>query len=404
VTTERVNRANAALRDHTQFIEDHRAGSLAEKIEGPLLDVTRDIFDPRYGHEEFIYGEYDGTFQGMLSGMASKAMTFAVTQDLMRELELTLEMLEEEGIDWLPMKEHHLPTKCGFILFPYGIKNENFFNGEGKTKKIIDAKTGEIHTYEIDEGCGDVWWIDGFMWNVSERVARDGYAGTPSRGVQIFPLTRWRGREDDRPFRAQGQPNRLKGLTVPNVVASDTTSWKFDGEGEVEWVNPPVPQAALDDPDLPKQMEQMAATRIAIRSIVWATFRWLTDEIWIPEYADRPTRRKAMRVKPIIHENRPEDGDVVIVDLRPERKEALAGWEEGDDPPWWRCRWTVRGHYARRRVAIRDEAGVPVGATRGPDAVRDVTYTYKKVWIEEFVKGPDNMPLVFKDKVGVLNR
>lgn len=64
-------------------------------------------------------------------------------------------------------------------------------------------------------------------------------------------------------------------------------------------------------------------------------------------------------------------------------------------------RWSVSPHWARRRVATRDDAGNIIGSTRG---VEGKDWTYRRVYIARYTKGPEDRPLVLKDTVGVLRR
>jgi hypothetical protein len=347
----------------------------------------------------------------MMREIVNKAMTFTVTTDLMREIVLTTEMMTEEGIDWLPLLPHHVPARTGLILFPYGVEITDFYTRPMHEERVFDKRDGQFHTYVLDQGGGDRWFIDGFLWEHSDRVSKDGHAGTPSNGLMIYPLTRWRGRDDDRPFR--GLRHHNPEMHPPELVASDSTAWAFDQPGEVEWIDPVVnweishengtvkiPSDQLDE----EGIATLNLVRWQTRSLIWSTFRWLMDEVWIDEWADRAATKRMKRARPIIHENPlQEDGQIVIVDLRAERKEFVAKFGPSE-PPWWRCRWTVRGHWAKRRYAIRDEKGKAVGPTRGAGAIEGETYYIKPKWIEEFEKGPDNAPLILKDKVGVLDR
>ena len=402
--SQRTRRASEAVEIHYDFMDGCRMGSDKDVIESPLLDVTRDPYDVRYGHGDFMYGEGQ-TFQDWLKRIVNEARTFTATTDLWREVMLTLDMLVEEGIDWLPLQPQHVPADSGFIIFPYGVKVPHHIdNGMGE-RRNLDGTTAYW-----DEGGGTEWWIDGFIWTINNKVAADGVAGPPSDGITLIPLTRYRDDDNHRPFRLSAKLNPSR--RPPRWVASDLTGWAFDKDGQFEWgelapesagQNALAFGAGADDPE--GYIADLVHHRDWLRMLVWATFRWLTEEVWIPEVPDRPKLIKKMkRARPVIHENTMEDGEIVIVDLRLERKEAVAKGDAGGEPPWWRTRWIVRGHYAKRRFAIRDEHGNAVGPVRGEGAVEGETFYYKKVKIEPFIKGPDSAPLVLRDRVGVLTR
>jgi hypothetical protein len=405
--TERTRRATEAVETHLAFLDQRFAGSQADRIEGNLLDPARDRSDPRYGHEQFLYADGGGTFQGWLRAIADRAMTFTATTDLMREIVLTQEMMTEEGLDYLPLLPHHVPAKSGIMFFPYGVEHPFTRDLGQRTVTKFNVNEG-IRKYLIDDGCGDRHFIDGFLWDVNDRVSKDGHGGAPVNGITVILLTRWRGRADDRPFRLHmtAEPD----ARPPEIVGSDMTAWAFDEPGQEAWINPDF---LAEDPhhriqelgfDKDELIEHLEDNRWFIRSLVWSTFRWLSEEVWLGERADRATSRRLQRARPDFGGRTPEDGDILIVDLRKERKDAIEAAEGEGIPPWWRCRWTVRGHWAKRRTSIIDANGHSAGPVRGPDSVEGVTFAYKHVWIEPYIKGPDDAPLVYKDKVGVLDR
>jgi hypothetical protein len=395
--SERTRRATEASMIHADFIEGCRPGSPKDMFESSLLDVTNDPNDVRYGHQDFVYRGLG--FQGMLKKTASEAMTFAITTTLMDEIRVTLDFLHSENIDFLPLRREMVPCDSGFVVFPFGIDISDvleFVEDAGLSKKRTLGPNGWVTNF-MDLGGGDRWFIDGFMWCTSEIVAHD-LDLRPTEGVLLFPLTRWRGRDDDRPFRLHRHID--KSQLPPEFVASDCTGWAWDAEGQTEWDEATWgeyyknPKARTD--------EFNEAVKLRLRSIYWVVWRWMTEEVWIPERPNRPVQRRISRLRPEFGTQAPEDGSMVIVDLRLERQEGEA--PKGEEPAWWRARWKVRDHWARRRIAIRDENGNSVGPVTGPKAVYGVTYKYKWVKIKEYEKGPEDAPLVDKEKVGVLWR
>lgn len=399
--TERTRRATEASDTHAQFIEDSRPDGPKALVEDGLLDVTIDPNDVRYGHGQFLYPK-TGTFQGDVRFWAASASTFAVTTDLMREVVLTLEMMEEEGIEFLPLQQTNVPTPAGFILFPYGVDFTDLLPEENGLKERTYLKGDKLIRGVGDEGGGDRWYIDGFLWAETDRAADLDNELAPGLGIQFLPLTRWRGRDTDRPFRLSRSLSPE--APVPPLVASDISAWTFDKPDQDSWGDLRNLAHLHADHHVQSAYYQGGAAEVRrrMRLLLWATFRWLQDEIWIPEEPDRAARKRMKRARPQFAKA-PEDGSILIVDLRAERKDWRDAHGDGE-PPWWRTRWVVRGHWARRRYALRDAQGNTVGPTRGPDAVYGETYLYRKVWIEEHEKGPENAPLVLKEKVGVLSR
>lgn len=402
---QKTRRATEAVEAHLDYLEGCHPGSVKDLIEGTILDPCRDPGDPRFGHEEFLY---DGkTFQHWLGEIAGSAKTFTATTDLMREVALTTEMLDEEGIDFVSLRPETVPIKQGFFLFPYGVENPAHHD-YGVTQRAVRRADGRRGEYLLDMGGGTRHMVDGFFWSVSDRVSRDGHAGEPTEGIIFFLLTRHRN-DDDRPFR---QFRTLHpDLPTPALVASDMSAWAYDLPEATGWIDPEfltteghnitLATGTVSREDLQEELEY---NRLWVRRLIWSCFRWLTEEIWNPEDAEtRQLSRRFKRARPVLHENLPEDGDIVVVDLRKYR-DAVQERSESGEPPWWRTRWQVEGHWARRRIAIRDEQGNSVGPVRGPGSVYGETYLYRQVYIEPFEKGPSDRPLVIKDKVGVLSR
>lgn len=375
-------RANEAVELHAEYLEGCTANTAKARIEDPILDVTADAADPRYGHGPYFYGEYK-TFQGWVGHEANRARTFTSTAELWTEVKHTIEMLYEEGLDHLPLTPEMLPAPAGFFVAPYGIENLAFDGRPDEDLPTSDPGIGLRMSYG-----GDRHMVDGFMWFVTDKCSVDGFAGKPTNGIVVFPLTRWRDRREDRPFKFGRESEK-----PPGIVASDMTAWAFDRPGQNEWAKPPGYAEASDS-----DQRSMSNWILWTRSLVWATLRWLTEEIETVERPDRPIRRRMQRIKT---DDLPLDGDVTIVKLRTERSEAIRNAPEGE-PPWWRTRWIVHGHWARRRYAIRDEEGNTVGPVRGPQSIEGVTFEYRHVWIDSFEKGPENAPLVVRDAVGVL--
>ena len=403
---ERTTRATEALTAHYQYLVACRPDHAKDVIEGATLDPARDPSDNRYGHESFLYE--GGHFQTWLRRAVGAAETYAVTDAMFTEIEAGVDMIIDEGIEFLPFKPNSVPSKAGFILFPRPIRDP-FHHDGGIHVKTTPLAAGGTLSETRDIGMGAYHDIDGFFWEISDKVSQNGYCDTPVGGAIVMPFTRFRGDPEARPFRmaASTYPN----LAIPPIVASDITAWAFDGGDTVEWT--PV-ESIIDQTthrwggsdaqlvDIGDHAEWLRQSRQWMRALLWTTFHWLTDERWIEETPDRRTE-KALNRERRKNPNAPK-ARLRVVDLRPERRAAVEKAEAKGEPPAWRNRWIVRGHWARRRYQILDENGAPVGPTRGPDAVLDVTYEYRDVYIEPHTKGPADAPLMYRPKVGVLNK
>lgn len=92
------------------------------------------------------------------------------------------------------------------------------------------------------------------------------------------------------------------------------------------------------------------------------------------ELPDRPTRRRLVRMGRV-----PEP--VIVVTLRRAR---VAEGDEGSSPVAWSHRWLVNGHWRRIRHPRTGEQ--------------------RQVWVTGHVKGPQDKPLVYKERVYDLRR
>lgn len=111
-----------------------------------------------------------------------------------------------------------------------------------------------------------------------------------------------------------------------------------------------------------------------------AIWTFMRQEIAPPERvrAPRPVLRRWGRSGRDI----PEDGAVVVVKFRRYRKTEYEHDPEGEGVEWSH-RWLVRGHWRQ----IHDKDGNP-----------------RLTWVKAHIKGPDDKPLVLKDKLGAIIR
>lgn len=122
--------------------------------------------------------------------------------------------------------------------------------------------------------------------------------------------------------------------------------------------------------------EQDAATRVCV-AVLYAFWRIAAQPLATVAKPplDRPSRRRAARAK-VVHDAR-------VVMLRRHTATADGGGDQAE-PRWrYRVRFVVRGHWRR----LRDRHGHPY-----------------RIWINAFLKGPDDAPLLHGEKVAVLAR
>lgn len=392
--TERTQRANEALDIQTTLIEGCRVGSDAMAVSGPLLDPTLDDRDVRYGGTILYPGGYDN-FPDWIRANTEEATLFTATTDMMMEIQLTMEMLEMEGIEWLPFPKDLLPAETGLMVFPYGMKAE---------------MPPYVNSLETE------WYIDGFIWIKTPSEVVEWSAGTYAEheydGIWVLPFTRWRGVPTHRPF---GVPVGQFGLNPPTVTYSDMTAWKFDvpGDTSTAWETPTDRLESLGlvtdkrepfdltNPDHVAEVQNVTYQRWFTRSLLWTSFRWLNAEVPVAERASRAQTKRRKRVQSGPTNPETIEGKVLIIDLR---KQTKPTGEPGPPRTWHETRWIVGGHKARRRYSIRDANGKAVGPRTGPNAIEGVTYYLDWVDIESYEKGPKSAPLVIHKRVKVLNR
>jgi hypothetical protein len=96
----------------------------------------------------------------------------------------------------------------------------------------------------------------------------------------------------------------------------------------------------------------------------------------------RPTRKRAERSSLSF----PEYGDVQVITLRTFLgKNSKPHTPDPDSTREYSHRWIVRGHWAWRHCS-------PENADEGEDC-------RKRVYIDPYVKGPEDKPLIIKDKL-----
>lgn len=382
------DRADRALDVHMWLWENHHRNPACQQIVDGMLA------DPERGGGP--------VFNRVIRDLLNEAHTWTATPDMLDQVREGVDFLYEEGVDDITFSRDMVPAPSGVVIFPHGIEVP-ITQTEIQAKDRFEPGYGMVTRWSDTHG-GDRWMVDGFAWRVThlastnspkttdpipeeERPLKPGWHWCD--GVEMFILTRWRERDNDRPFRL-GQ--KVGGVAPPPWVVSDFTGWAFD-----QPMDGFDPQAIRDGGfSAPDDKE----STIRLRLIAWLYWRFAMD---ILPARERPSRPAARRAKPILHEGPdPDDGKVLVVRLRHEINGEGAPAPDDAEAPFWRCRWIVGAHSARRRVAIRDEHGRPVGPVRGPDSVLGVTFEYKVVQISSFEKGPAERPLRLRNKVHVL--
>jgi hypothetical protein len=167
-----------------------------------------------------------------------------------------------------------------------------------------------------------------------------------------------------------GKP-RFMGLTASPGLARDTAQWNgilspLDLESnEIEYIRVPTYVTYLQLKALPRKMA-LIVMRLAREESVGET---TTENVG----SKKSTKKK--------HQSRPIE-TITCASLR--RRRYLSDAEREAEAREYSHRWIVRGHMRNQPIGPRNTAG-------GQERMR--------VWIAPYVKGPEDKPLVLKDRV-----
>lgn len=247
-----------------------------------------------------------------------------------------------------PLRAHMIPTRVGWVQFDRTIELGHTEDGDpwgtiGFSWRIEDAHTN------LDGVEAGIRWVDD---------SGNNFVGP---GLTIIW---WRDMADaDRDGTVTPTTRHYYSWAVPGQL----TGWAFD----ISW-----------DGTENRKNFPLDETGDIQRQVILTTFNLLMDELVVvrKERAPRPAVRRAAKAL-----KSPDFGDVNVVDLRKIRTLNYEPPEPDDDadPVHWTHRWIVRPHW--RTV------------NRG-------TAKEKHVYIRKHIKGPENRPLIVKDRLGRLIR
>lgn len=322
--------------------------------------------------------------------VARQAETFTVDTEM---TELVAQAAEDLLSSWTEdqapemLLPYDVPTATGIVHFAHHIRLGHMVPGADGD----DANVGVL----------------GFLWHIGPanidptgpRVAlTDDPDGPLALGFYPFCSEDfWAGKVED----WQAAIDRFG--RPPQYLVHDIAGWHFGKAWRLNttpWSveDPEGHRTRLGD-DGVREFSMLAALD---RVVLFSFFRLVEQRIprVLRQRPSRPTRR-LLTAKPLFTRP-PEDGAVHLVTLRRELDPHDDTATTADDTDGrFSHRWSVSPHWARRRVATRDDAGNIIGSTRG---VEGKDWTYRRVYIARYTKGPEDRPLVLKDTVGVLRR
>lgn len=168
----------------------------------------------------------------------------------------------------------------------------------------------------------------------------------------------------------EAQAFKNKGFPVPSVVIVDETAWSFMIPwSELTW------EEYWEDPNISVGTGTVNPEHASFRRLIYSFFHLISARIYTVKLP-RAARRRAERQ---LANPPPHYGDIRVVTLRRSTTRASAvpeglTEEEGRE---WSHRWMVSGHW-RNQWYKREQV-------------------HRPIWIEPYVKGPEDKPLVIKD-------
>lgn len=251
------------------------------------------------------------------------------------------------------LRREMLPAESGFIVFEKTFPYSDYDEGL--------ARKGDI-------GKLPYLPIRAIGWDVCNQI-------TTAPGVHDGQgLVLWLYMDSEQMPLAKMRYDQL-GWHTPGLLMVDFSGWAFDREFAVgDWV--PSPDEKGDGSVV---RPHVASIRMFMAA-VWG----LMNSYVVSHKPTRPQMKLQKRLK------MPEDGDVTVIHLRKflstvKNKTTIEDYDEEGDPKWSH-RWIVRGHWAWRACGHEDHDG------------------RHRVYIDPYIKGPDYLPLVIKEKVLSVDR
>lgn len=293
--------------------------------------------------------------------MIDVALHFAGVEFTRRDRpEETPEYLTRNGLDgygkdveyhelWLDenkvpiLRPEMLPHANGFLVlekpFPYA---------------DYDANLVEEHGHEV-LGSLD---IEAIGWRTVDDISS---AEGPIPGIVLYCYVR--------PNEQHTRITKQHWGSAPPLVMIDFSGFPFNKEYEIgDWHHP------RSDDHGAQVRPHVASLRMFLCSVFGLMHAYIERD-----RPSRPQMKKAKRLK------MPEDGDVSVIQLRKflqtiKRKTDAEDYDDEGNPNWSH-RWLVRPHWAWRRCKCEGHGG------------------RHRVYIEGYIKGPEYLPLVIKEKV-----
>lgn len=317
--------------------------------------------------------------------LANQASTFVVSSEMTELIKLGAENLIFQWLegdrDAEVLLRHDPPTPFGWVLFSHQIDLSHMLEDESDREQASPV-VGFLWTSTVANRPGEDEGVDGMGFIPVSR--RGFWEGLFERGRALYEMQTEKG--TTRLRAPEGRP--------PEYVAYDLAGWTYDQPWRIS------AEAKMGARYAPDEVHLFHPVVAIERAILWTFFRLVDQRIGASHkhMPGKKTMKRVGRKKPNLSTRVADDGGVRIVKLRREQSESTSA---GEGETNYSHRWIVQPHWAKRRVATRDHEGTIIGSTSG---VEGVDWTYRRVFIAPYVKGPEHAPLVLKETVNVLAR
>lgn len=280
--------------------------------------------------------------QGEIANAVTRAMTFYVAAEISTAIKAAAETIPEAALE-----AADLPCEDGLLIFEDPVPYEGFapeFSEHGRVNMPLRGIGWSCHGVGVTGEDGIRREQPGVVlwcWGDLDEIIE--------LGEIVWPAT-WG--------------------TRPPFFLVDHTGWAY----ESEWMSVPEEDAEVGTGYVADHLGWL-------RRFVLTLWTFMAQEISPPvsTHVGRPAARRAAGAGFTL----PEDGTILVIRLRrTERTESDPDHEHGDVN--WASRWIVRGHW--RQIQNRE------------------TGRRRAIWIHPYIKGPEDRPLVLRDKIGAVLR
>lgn len=311
------------------------------------LEAADDEYVQHYGEQEAM--------------VINRAYTHFVAEDVCEFV--------EEAASSMPaaiLHESDTPSPMGLVIFSRPLRYSDIMDERGIREEEVRRINEETWTPdEIDPDYYIPMPLRAVAWEETFIGSGDGSIG---RGIRFWLYT-----DTDymRVWRKNGgygdMPKRFGSL--PGITLIDMTGWSYNSSWSTE-----VGRRSTD-----MENHVLAMHMGLFRKYMLALWTFMAQEIVVSERQrpGRPAEKRAQRAG----KNMPDDGCITVIHLRRKKQQHKDEDDEHGEVEWSH-RWWVRGHW--RQIVAKE----------GP----------RLVWVRPHIKGPEEKPLIIKDRIISVDR